>query len=36
MNRGCMWVPGVVRYYFILLQKQEYICTDASEFASVV
>ncbi len=23
INRGCMWVPGAVRYYFILLQKQE-------------
>ncbi len=23
--RGCMWVPGAVRYYFVLLQKQEYI-----------
>ncbi len=22
---GCMWVPGAVRYYFVLLQKQEYI-----------
>ncbi len=21
MNRGCMWVPGAVRYYFVLLQK---------------
>ncbi len=25
INRGCMWVPGAVRYYFVLLQKQEYI-----------
>ncbi len=24
MNR-CMWVPGAVQYYFVLLQKQEYI-----------
>ncbi len=23
INRGCMWVPGAVRYYFVLLQKQE-------------
>ncbi len=25
INRCCMWVPGAVRYYFVLLQKQEYI-----------
>ncbi len=25
INRGCMWVPVAVRYYFVLLQKQEYI-----------
>ncbi len=23
INRGCMWVPRAVRYYFVLLQKQE-------------
>ncbi len=25
INLGCMWVLGAVRYYFVLLQKQEYI-----------